>query len=119
MKAPSRVAAAVFLAGAWTSAFVLVSAQQGQAPPPAQGAPPPAAPAGQAQQGGGRARGGGFTQFTRPIASQEVLVRGKALYEANCASCHAADLRGTADGKNPNLLRSGVALRDQHGELIG
>ena len=26
---------------------------------------------------------------------------------------------GTADGKHPNLLRSGVALRDQKGELIG
>jgi cytochrome c oxidase cbb3-type subunit 3 len=48
-----------------------------------------------------------------------VIVRGKALYGANCASCHAIDLRGTADGKNPNLLRSGVALRDQKGELIG
>jgi cytochrome c oxidase cbb3-type subunit 3 len=48
-----------------------------------------------------------------------VLVRGKALYATNCAGCHAADLRGTADGKNPNLLRSGVALRDQKGELIG
>lgn len=65
------------------------------------------------------ARRGGFTQFVRPIASQEVLLRGKALYETNCASCHVADMRGTADGKYPNLLRSGVALRDQHGELIG
>jgi mono/diheme cytochrome c family protein len=90
------------------------------APPPAQGpqrgrgrvdAPP------QAPGGGGRR--GGFTQFTRPIASQDVLVRGKALYETNCSSCHAADLRGTVDGKSPNLLHSGVALRDQHGELIG
>jgi cytochrome c oxidase cbb3-type subunit 3 len=49
-----------------------------------------------------------------------VIVRGKAVYEANCANnCHAVDLRGTADGKNPNLLRSGVALRDQGGNLIG
>jgi cytochrome c oxidase cbb3-type subunit III len=81
-----------------------------------QGAGTPA-PQGGRQGGGGRA--GGFTQFTRPLASQDVLVRGKALYEANCASCHAADLRGTPDGKYPNLLRSGVALRDQKGELIG
>ena len=48
-----------------------------------------------------------------------MLVRGKSLYETNCASCHAADLRGTADGKNPNLLRSGTALSDKQGELIG
>jgi mono/diheme cytochrome c family protein len=100
---------------------------------PAPQTPPPAAPTGQppggrgaapqpqrgqVPAGGGGRRAGGFTQFTRPIASQDVLVRGKGLYEANCGSCHAPDLRGTADGKYPNLLRSGVALRDQHGELI-
>jgi cytochrome c oxidase cbb3-type subunit III len=92
-----------------------------QAPPPQgrggeagqRGAPPQ----GGRQGGGGRA--GGFTQYTRPAAPQDLIVRGKALYETNCASCHAADLRGTADGKYPNLLRSGVALRDQKGELIG
>ena len=67
----------------------------------------------------GGQRRGGFTQFTRPLAPQDVIVRGKALYDTNCVSCHQADLRGTADGKYPNLLRSGVALRDQHGELIG
>ena len=44
-------------------------------------------------------------------------MRGKGLYEANCASCHAADLRGGANGAN--LLRSGIALADQHGELVG
>src|SRR6185503_655806 len=94
----------------------------------------PAAPAPQAQtpepaaQGQGQGRGrinapsgprpDGYTQFTRPPASPDVIVRGKGLYETNCASCHATDLRGTADGRNPNLLRSGVALRDQKGELI-
>ena len=71
--------------------------------------------------GGGAGRGGGrrggFTQFTRPLASQDVLARGKALYETNCASCHAADLRGAPTGTN--LLRSGIALNDQHGELVG
>jgi cytochrome c oxidase cbb3-type subunit 3 len=71
-----------------------------------------AAPAG--RQGGGRR--GGFTQFTRPLAPQDVLIRGKGLYEANCASCHVADLRGGAGV--PNLLRSGVALRDEKGELV-
>jgi cytochrome c oxidase cbb3-type subunit III len=67
------------------------------------------------RQGGGRR--GGFTQFTRELAPQDVIVRGKSLYEANCASCHAADLRGGPKGTN--LLRSGAALRDQHGELVG
>jgi cytochrome c oxidase cbb3-type subunit 3 len=76
-----------------------------------RGAPPEGG-----RQGG---RAGGNTQYTRPLAPQDVIVRGKALYETNCASCHAADLRGTADGKYPNLLRSGVALRDQKGGLIG
>ena len=69
--------------------------------------------------GGGRGRGGragGFTQFTRPLASQDVLARGKSLYDANCASCHAADFRGT--DKGVNILRSGPALDDKHGELI-
>jgi len=67
-------------------------------------------------RGGGR-RAGGFTQFTRPLASQDVLARGKALYETNCASCHAPDLRGSPKGVS--LLRSLPSLSDQHGELIG
>jgi cytochrome c oxidase cbb3-type subunit 3 len=137
MRAPARVVAAIVVTAAWTGSFVVAQgggapAPQGQGQPPAaQPAPgrgqqppaPPGAGAGAAGRQGapapGRGRAGGYTQFTRPLASQDVLVRGRAVYEQNCASCHAVDLRGTADGKNPNLLRSGVALRDQHGELIG
>ena len=127
-----RTIAAVAVACGVMTAFVFGQAagttapqgQQpaGQAPPAPQGrggeAGQPGAPPQEGRQGG-RGRAGGFTQFTRPLAPPDVIVRGKALYEANCASCHAADLRGTADGKYPNLLRSGVALRDQKGELIG
>jgi cytochrome c oxidase cbb3-type subunit 3 len=79
-----------------------------QTPPPAQGAG-----TGRAGRGG---RSGGFTQFTRPLAPQDVLARGKTLFDANCAGCHASDLRGT--DKGVNILRSGPALDDKHGELI-
>ena len=133
MTVDTRTIAAVVLAGAVTTGLVVAQgagtpAPQGQ-PPAGQTPPPPAggrggdpgqrgaAPEGGRQGRGGRA--GGYTQYTRPLASEDVIVRGKALYGTNCASCHAVDLRGTADGKNPNLLRSGVALRDQKGELIG
>jgi len=120
MTVAARTIAAVALSGAMTTG--LAFAQTAGTPPP-QGQPPaPATGRGAAPPQGGRQGGGtrvgGFTQFTRPLAPEEVIVRGKALYGANCASCHAIDLRGTADGKNPNLLRSGVALRDQKGELI-
>lgn len=132
MSLDMRVIAAA-LAGTVMTGLVLAqgagTAQGPQGQPPAAQTPSPPAqgpgaegqrgapPEGRGRQGGGRA--GGFSQFTRPLAAPDVILRGKALYETNCASCHAADLRGTADGKNPNLLRSGVALRDQKGELIG
>ncbi len=93
----------------------------------AQEPPPPPAAAGRgagrgASGGAGRGRAGGgspdkFSQFIRPLASQDVLLRGKTLYDANCTSCHAADMRGVA-GKGNNILRSAVAMDDQHGELI-
>src|SRR5438874_9534391 len=123
MNAQTRWIAAIVLTGAGAIGFVQA---QGAAAPPTPGQAPPPAPA---QGGGGRGRQGaapgqtpdrrgGLTQYTRPQASPDVIARGKALYETNCASCHAMDLRGTADGKYPNLLRSGIALRDQKGELI-
>lgn len=121
-----RLLAAAAFAAAGMSALVLAQGAgaptQGQSPPE-QTAQPPTAGRGTGQRGGGQpgrqgggGRRGGFTQFTRELAPPDVLVRGKSLYEANCASCHAADFRGGPNG--PNLLRSGVALRDQHGELV-
>lgn len=90
-----------------------------QTPPPGRGADPGQRGAEPGQRGAPGGRRGGFTQFTRPLAPADVLVRGKSLYDTNCATCHAVDLRGTVDGKNPNLLRSGTALNDKQGELIG
>ncbi len=74
--------------------------------------------AGGAARGGGGRSPDGFSQFIRPLASQDVLLRGKTLYDGNCSSCHSADLRGVLNS-GPNLLRSGVAMDDLHGEMIG
>lgn len=37
-----------------------------------------------------------------PVATPEIGLDGAALYAANCAACHGADLRGT--GQGPSLL---------------
>ncbi len=127
MTVHSRTMAAVVLAGAAMTSLLVAQgptpAPQGQAPagqPPTEqgrGDPGRGAGPGGGRQGGRGGRAGGFTQFTRELAPQDVIVRGKSLYEANCASCHASDLRGTPKGAN--LLRSGIALSDQHGEKVG
>jgi cytochrome c oxidase cbb3-type subunit 3 len=78
-----------------------------------------------AQRGGGApapAPGQGnptatFPAQQRALAAPEVIARGQTLYGVSCRSCHGMDLRG-GDMGGPNLLRSGVVLADQHGELI-
>ena len=100
------------LAGALSAAVLL--AQEQPAPPAGRGRGRGAGAAGGAA--GGR-RGPNFPQQTRPLASPEVIARGKAVYGVNCAACHGADLRGGDQG-GPSLLRSLVALSDQHGEVI-
>jgi cytochrome c oxidase cbb3-type subunit 3 len=67
--------------------------------------------------GGGGAARGGFTQFTRELAAPDVIARGKAVFDTNCSSCHATDLRGVPP-KGHSLLHSIIALDDKHGELI-
>ena len=52
----------------------------------------------------------------RPPADAVAVERGKALYGVNCQFCHGADTRGGDSG--PSLLRSGIVLGDQHGELM-
>lgn len=73
-----------------------------------------------ARQGGaaGPARIPTFPQQRRKLASPEVIARGKAVFQVNCTACHGKDLRG-GDMGGPSLLRSLVALSDQHGEAIG
>src|SRR5438067_10656277 len=100
-----------------TVASLLAAALMAQNQPPPQPAPPGGRGGGGGGGRGGGARRGGFTQFTRPLASQDVIARGQGLYETNCASCHASDMRGT--DKGTRLLRSLTSLNDQHGELIG
>jgi cytochrome c oxidase cbb3-type subunit 3 len=130
MHAHARLIAAVVIAAAAMTGLGLAQGgtPQGQTPagqnppqtpPPGRGGDPGQRGAEPGQRGGPGGRRGGFTQFTRPLAPADVRVRGKSLYDTNCASCHAEDLRGTVDGKNPNLLRSGTALNDKQGELIG
>lgn len=86
-----------------------------QTPPGAAGG---RAPGGRGGGGGGRGgRGLTFPQQTRQLASPDVIARGKAVYGVNCTACHGADLRGGDQG-GPSLLRSLVALSDQHGEGI-
>src|SRR3954462_2532076 len=97
----TRLIATIVLAIGSTASFLLAQGAPTQTPPPAGQTPPPATGQGDAgqrgagqggRQGGGRR--GGFTKSPRELAAPDVLVRGKSLYEANCASCHSADLRG-------------------------
>jgi cytochrome c oxidase cbb3-type subunit III len=83
---------------------------------------PAQTPQGGQPQGGRAGRGGGgmggaFPQQTRKLAAPDVIARGKAVYSVNCTACHGSDLRGGDQG-GPSLLRSLVALSDQHGELV-
>jgi cytochrome c oxidase cbb3-type subunit 3 len=66
---------------------------------------------------GAQGRGGiaSFPAQQREPADPAVVARGREVYDAQCASCHGADLRG---GQGPNLLRSPLALNDQNGEMI-
>jgi cytochrome c oxidase cbb3-type subunit 3 len=74
--------------------------------------PPPGGRGGR----GGAAQGRPEAYPPRPPADPAVVERGKALYGVNCQFCHGADTRGGDSG--PSLLRSGLVLDDQHGELI-
>jgi cytochrome c oxidase cbb3-type subunit III len=112
----------VTVRGIWVALMVVstavpaLPAAQSPQPPPNPGAqtpgtqnvPPPNEPA----------RRGGFVPGQKRSAVDPAQIsRGKILFEINCRGCHGADLRG-GDLGGPNLLRSQVALSDEHGELI-
>ena len=50
----------------------------------------------------------------RPPVDAAAADRGKTTWTASCASCHGADARGTAKGKN--LIRSLMVLHDRSGQ---
>src|SRR5580704_3250440 len=95
--------------------IVLVAQLAAQGPP--AGGRGGSGAGGRAGRGAGGPARGGFTQFTRELAAPDVIARGKAVFETNCSSCHATDLRGVPP-KGHSLLHSIIALDDKHGELI-
>ena len=66
--------------------------------------------------GGAQAQIGNVAYPPRPPADPAAIERGKAVYGVNCQFCHGADTRGGDSG--PSLLRSGIVLDDQKGELM-
>jgi mono/diheme cytochrome c family protein len=87
--------------------FALAVATRAQQPARGRGAGP----------GTGQIGGAVGAYPARPPADPAALERGKAAYGTYCTFCHGADTRGGDGG--PSLLRSGVVLDDQNGELIG
>lgn len=51
-----------------------------------------------------------------PKPDPAAAARGQQIFLTNCSFCHAADATGAS---GPDLLRSPLVLRDQHGEVIG
>jgi cytochrome c oxidase cbb3-type subunit III len=95
--------------------IVLVAQLAAQGPPP--GGRGGSGAGGRAGRGAAGPARGGFTQFTRELAEPDVIARGKAVFDTNCSSCHATDLRGVPP-KGHSILHSIIALDDKHGELI-
>jgi mono/diheme cytochrome c family protein len=53
----------------------------------------------------------------KQVVDEESAVRGKALYIAQCVTCHGTRARGSERG--PDLVRSLVVLHDRYGSTIG
>lgn len=102
-------------AAAMAAAQAPAPADPGQAPPPAQAGAGGTA-AGRGGRGGAPQGGGGGAYPQHAQADPDTINRGKDLYNANCASCHGPDARGSQTGTN--LLRSELVMDDQTGEGI-
>jgi cytochrome c oxidase cbb3-type subunit III len=131
MQRQQQLALAALFGFTITAASHLVA----QAPAPDAPQAPPAAAGRGGGRGGGRGRGaagatgaaaasgavgrggGGGAYPSRPPADPVVAARGKAIWDASCAKCHAADMRGAPGGIN--LVRNQLVMDDQNGELIG
>jgi cytochrome c oxidase cbb3-type subunit III len=122
-----RVWISVCVLGLMIGAILPMRAQNEQAPaqPPPATAPVPPQPADPTQQPPAhgadqparRRRPPAFPAQQRPLASPEVLARGKTMYSSMCAACHGADARGGQLG-GVNLLRSPLVLSDKEGEAV-
>lgn len=53
----------------------------------------------------------------RPNVDPAAADRGRALYGAECITCHGSTARGTVAA--PSLIRSGVVLADRYGTTLG
>src|SRR5262245_31018164 len=105
----------VFLIGAAILAATIPFAAEPR-PRPGDGQPPAPSGRGQGRRGRGTVTSPRDAYPDRPAAAPAAVDRGRALYSVNCQFCHGADTRGGDSG--PSLLRSGVVLDDQHGELM-
>lgn len=50
---------------------------------------------------------GGASQASAAVGTQQDIAAGKALFQANCSSCHGLDAQGTSQG--PSLIGAGAA----------
>jgi mono/diheme cytochrome c family protein len=102
---------------------------------------PPATPATAAGRGGRGARGlggapqpltgpgrggaaGGSGPSNMQVIDAAAADRGRAVYIADCVTCHGPRARGASDGvpeaqKGPDLVRSVTVLHDRYGNTIG
>ena len=68
-----------------------------------------------------RKGGGGLLAQAGPadkqVVDEEAAKRGKAIYAAQCVTCHGTEARGTDHGAD--LVRSLVVLKDRYGDTIG